>query len=354
MPCLAGCSKPSNPSSGSGGTPACSPTAPCPGSADLEIVDRKTGSVVSGTTQTKIVGQKVELQARSKPPGHSLSNIQWTISGTTPGTRPASTVKSYSMALARTDAPTLLTSTDLQGQTLDLYWVPVQGEGSQTVSVRADVDGTPKQAQVTFNVRCPSLDSFTSVTGPIAIGNPWGSGRELHCGTHTNPGLKYTAKTTPPANGDGEIKFTQILQAALTQTPTSGPQQTWTIPDWWLDIDDPYANHGPNAVSASTQATTSDNDSPGLPLQVGFRDGTVSMTFKLYLMYKPAGADSIWVPLGLLNWGWSGAAHSADGGTSWTKTSGAHNANNPSGAKTGEFPTWVDRKTDSPAHPTWQ
>jgi hypothetical protein len=326
---------------------------PCPLAVDLEIVDRKTGLVVSGTTLQKIVGQKIELEVRSKPIGHTVSNIQWTVSGTTPGTLPASTVKSYAMALASTAAPTQLATADLQGHTLDCFWVPVEGEGSKTVSVRADVDGAPKQASVTFNVRCPTLDSFTSVTGQIKIGNPWGTGRELHCGTPATPGIKYAAKATPPAGGDGEIKFTQILQAALTQTPSSGPVQTWSIPAWWLDIDDPYANHGPHAVTAGTQGTATDNDSPGLPLSAGFTNGTVTMTFKLYLMYKPAGADSIWVPLGLVSWGWAGSARSTDGGATWTKTSGAHTATNPSGAKTNEFPTWVDRKTDSPPHPIW-
>ena len=343
------------PSASDAGTCPPGSTAPCLLTAvGLEILDRKTGTIVSGTTQNKIVGQKVELSVRSKPAGHTVTNIRWTISGTAPGTRPASSVKSYAMALAKTDLPVLLQNADLQGQALDFFWVTVHGEGAQTVGVQADVDGAPKQAQVAFNVSCPTLDSFTSVTGPIDIGTPWSAQRELYCGTPANPGINYTGKMTPPAGGAGEMKFTQILQAAITRTPTAGPRQTWTIPDWWLDIDDPYAAHGPFAVTASTQATQSDNDSPGSPLQAGFTNNMVTMSFKLYLLYKPAGADSIWVPLGLLSWGWSGEARSTNAGATWTKISGAHATANPTGAKSAEFPAWVDRKTDSPAHPNWR
>lgn len=344
-----GC-KPTPPKDKGGSSSAGGSKTPCP-KPDIEIVDRATGKVVSGTTVNKIVGQKVELQVRSKPNGFSVTKVQWTVAGTSPGTTPASTVKSYTMSPAKTDAPKQLTAGDLTKSNLVFFWIPQHGEGSKTVSVEAEVEGKKCTANVTFSVKCPTLNSFTSATGAIAIGNAWGSGLEMHCGTPTTPGIKWTVEVTPPAQGAGKLKLTQILKASLTRTTTGGTVNTWTIPDWWLDVTDPYESGG--TIAASTKATLTSSDSPGMPLVRGFKAGTVSMTFKIYAMYKPNGAGSIWVPLGKLDWGWSGSATSSDGGGTWTG-SGSHTATNPSGAKTDEFVTWVDHKTDSPPHPTWK
>jgi len=297
------------------------------------------------------VGKKIQLEVRSRP-AETLSNIQWAIAGTTADTPNGTAVKDYTMALAATTKSDL-SAADLQSQTLDFHWV----EGpSRVVSVTAQARGCNLTASVTFTIRRPTLDEFSSRTGPIDIGSPWG-GLEMYCGTPASNGLNYKAKVTPPVDGAGHVKFTQILQALLEKDIPSGATvttQSWSIPAWWLDIDDPYANHGPHAVTASTQITITDNDSPGCPLGPGMVRGEVRhMRFRLYVMYKPSGADSIWVPIGKLTWGWSGKASSTDGGTTWRKDSGAHDATNPSGALTREFAEWVDRKTDSPAHPVW-
>ena len=73
----------------------------------LEIVDRKTNAVVSGTTQRRIVGQKIQLLVRPKP-GGTMIQIRWTIPGVVfPNYEPnAKKATEYN-----------LTSTDLQAAT---------------------------------------------------------------------------------------------------------------------------------------------------------------------------------------------------------------------------------------------
>jgi hypothetical protein len=39
--------------------------------------------------------------------------------------------------------------------------------------------------------------------------------------------------------------------------------------------------------------------------------------FKMYIMFKPAGADSIWVPLKRVDWSWQGCA-TKDSEDNWT------------------------------------
>ena len=314
----------------------------------LEIVDRHSGAVISGTSVNHVVGQKVELLVRTKPAGETMTNIRWTIPGTTPGSRPSSAVKSYTMAAARTNAPTLLAAGDLQGTQLDYYWAQV---GSRSVQVQADVNGLTLTAAVTLVAQAPHLNSFSSVTAAIAIGTQWGH-LEMLCGTPGGAGLNYTANVTAPAAFGGDLKFTQILQASLIQTPTVGAAQTWSIPNWWLDVQDPYV--AVTAVAAGAVANFSSSDSPGMPLGPGFsRKQVAFMRFKLYVMFKPTGADTIWVPVAVLLWGWSGLAVSADSGANWTMSSGAQDTVNPAGAATNEFPVWVDQKTDAPPHPVF-
>jgi hypothetical protein len=72
-------------------------------------------------------------------------------------------------------------------------------------------------------------------------------------------------------------------------------------------------------------------------------------------MYRPNGNDSIWVALGRLDWGWSGAAHRIgelpDEGDEddplqrqrhhWAGPFGAQWTTNPAGAASNDLPQWT-------------
>lgn len=155
----------------------------------LEIVNRKTGAVVSGTAHTVIVGQKMELMVRTNS-SEAMSNIQWTV--------PGECVKDYTQSTTagtRTD----LATGDLQRVNLDFYWL---ARGSYTVQVAADVRGTRRTAAVTHQVLAPTAVTMTSVTGTVAVSHPGfpGSGLELHFGTLATPGISFTCAATAPAD----------------------------------------------------------------------------------------------------------------------------------------------------------
>lgn len=98
---------------------------------------------------------------------------------------------------------------------------------------------------------------------------------------------------------------------------------------------------------------SSREDSPFWRLSTGYKKMDAKIEkFKLYLMFIPQETEAIWVPIAKLDWGWTGIAESTDGGNTWTKTSGAHDTNNPSGSMTTEFPEWPDTRTDE--YPDWQ
>ena len=68
-------------------------------------------------------------------------------------------------------------------------------------------------------------------------------------------------------------------------------------------------------------------------------------TFKTYFMYKPAGADSIWVTLCRLDWFWKASATKGNNG--WTLDAGSASSadppGNPAGTDSTELPIWTGK-----------
>jgi hypothetical protein len=304
------------------------------------IVDRKTGTVVTGTTMTKVVGQKMEFEVRTDPPGEGMSNIQWTI--------PAEAVKNYTQSTAA-GTRTNLAAGDLSGATVDFYWID---RGSKTVQVAATVRGASQSASVTVNVLVPTDVTMTSVTGTVAVSNPGfpGSGLELHFGTNATPGITWTFSAKAPAGGSGEIAGTQLDAPTHQRTLNSGVvQKRNPAGAMLLDTNVPYAASVP--IAAGAAATWTSSDTPGLPLSATLQSVTGRARFETYFMYKPAGADSIWVTIGRLDWSWTGttarAGAPASPANNWgapTATSPAAGAN-PAGAPSTQLPTWTDNVT---------
>lgn len=58
-------------------------------------------------------------------------------------------------------------------------------------------------------------------------------------------------------------------------------------------------------------------------------------------MYRPVGDDSIWIPIGLLVWGFRAVADSSDNGLNWEHTEkAALPYPEPRGFQTIDFPVW--------------
>jgi hypothetical protein len=301
-------------------------------------VDRKTGNVVSNTTQAKIVGQKIELLVRAKPP-EAMSNIQWTV----PGER----VGNYSQS-SSTGTRTDLTATDLQGTNLEFYWIK---GGSEVITVAATVRGSRLTAQVTQNVLAPTNVTMTSITGDVGVGPtgwPGDPPTNLYYGKSPKVGIQWTCTATAPAGGDGEIAGTQLNNSDRKRTSNAGVvESNDSGGSYMLDTTVPYSSSVP--ITAGASATWSSNDSPSTPLTPNLSKKSVNDLFRMYFMYKPAGADSIWVNLMRLDWHWAGqttrVGAPGGAGNNWTAAAGASSDKDPSGSATSELPTWTDNVT---------
>lgn len=307
----------------------------------LEITDA-AGTVLTGT-QTRIVGQKVQLRVRTRPAGQGLTNIQWTLQ--------EERIASYTQT-GNAGTITRLTPADLQRANVDFYWI---SGGNKRVQVRAVVAGATLSAEVDFDVLRPTVNHFTITVSSVNVTNAhfaYGGQPVLTAYQPAPPparfGSQWDAEVTAPAGGNGEIGFTQRIRVNRTRAPNAGADQHFSSGgDFILDGDLGIRYSGPRPIAAGASATLNGAayaDSPATPLTADLRAKSVDEAFELYLMYKPAGADSIWITLGMGTWGWVGrttrvgAPHGP--GNVWDPAAGT-NMPSANGVDSTTLPTWT-------------
>ena len=96
---------------------------------------------------------------------------------------------------------------------------------------------------------------------------------------------------------------------------------------------------GPSAANTSAANALYDSPSAILPATGPIMRVAASDQFIAYLMYKPAGANSIWVTVQTMVWSWSGSAKYSYGPKLGPKT-GATYSKAPKAANNTTLPTW--------------
>jgi hypothetical protein len=107
--------------------------------------------------------------------------------------------------------------------------------------------------------------------------------------------------------------------------------ETGTWGNYWLDTHPFYSNQINSEVGPGLDERVPLEDAPEVLIDVHVSNID---KFKTYLMFKPDGDGSIYVPLGRTDWGWHGDAFPGllqDGGITA-----------PQFAPTDEFPVWLD------------
>src|SRR5580658_6141903 len=266
----------------------------------LEIVDRKINAVISGTTQTRIVGQKIQLLVRPKP-GGTMTQIQWTI--------PDVVLRNYEPN-AHNATEYNLTSTDLQTATIDFHWID---GGKKGVQVSAQVAGVALTASVTFNVLAPTDVSMTSKTGGVYVGHGDNADAiQLYLGSGERGvdgvielGIQFNFKATAPPNGKGKIAGFQLVTILRSYRDNDGNIFFKNQSSWSLDTTFPYGGEE-NPIDAGQTVTwhfTNNareeypSDSPARILQDDWSYFNVDDHYQTWFMYKHSDEDSIWVPL---------------------------------------------------------
>lgn len=288
------------------------------------------GNEITNTTQEAIVGQKIDLSMTFTGQG-TPTNQQWTIGG--------EKVKNYVVICP--SAPTCQTGTegkpydlltaDLNQNSINFYWW--KGEDNLQVNFSAIIDGLQYQANASFNVKQPTVTSIDVSTGGVNP-RPANAPVELSYGSPNSiPGVKFVPHITD--NGiAGNIQWVQTMYS-LRRFKWNDNQTPCGYSDWQrregegLDSTYPYPFLDVSEFSMA--------DSPGINLTTSIQKVVATDTAKSWLMFKPQGDNSIWIPLKVISWSWNGEAEKIEG--IWQKTIGTRTT--PTVEDPVAFPKWT-------------
>jgi hypothetical protein len=309
----------------------------------LEIL--RNGQVISNMNspiQNVVVGERIDLTTRlvsgsTTIDTATMSNRQWTI----PGTRIANYVVTYTSSTAPSSGVlTELTSQNLTQSSIQFYWV--DGADSRNIQYSARMGNKTYTGNARFNVKRPTV-SVTSVTHTTTIYTT-GQHQELLFGATSvfgtqTPGISFSRTNFQvPTGFSGDSFWVQTINFSFTRTLADG-QTTQTSSATGLDNKFPYSSRDPNAPST--------NDLPGVCLRVCGEDFPsiirmqANINADMWLMFKPNGNNSIYVPLKKVSWNWSAVAIRGADFLFVKPEMCCSNSENPSGADTTSFPQWT-------------
>ena len=308
-----------------------------------DLIILRDGIDITGTTQSAVVGQQINLSLETNPEGEQPSNIQWTIGGNrianyvVNGTGPTGSSTASVTALA-----------DLSSPSFSYYWITA-GQGLE-VSVTATVFGTQLTKSASFNITAPNPAQPTVTlptngqlhinnVGDCSGGTPgpamvFGSISGPNPGTCTysgQAGIRFAppSATSPPGN----FFFVQLITLEhVTYTGSNGSTNCTATVSPGLDRDYPYQRVTGQSVS----------DAPFAPLPSTYL--TVSRDFgaTMYLMWQSNTSGSIPVPMGSVAWGFSASTSQPQANSgNWSAPNGSGSAQ-PFVAASGpsSFPIW--------------
>ena len=167
-------------------------------------------------------------------------------------------------------------------------------------------------------------------------------------------GMTFTASVTTTPYAGGEVGFMQTVIAFRSKVE----ENAQGVPEAWirtsgdnisvLDKGVPYEVKKPgtkekDSITAGNSATIDTVDSPFFDLvDFSLKSVLCADIFTMYVIYKPTGTNSIWVPIKALDWTWYATAYEAGGmwydntSTSALPPSACGTSYNPT-----NLPTWA-------------
>jgi hypothetical protein len=315
---------------------------PPPQTPTLQIL--RNGSIISGPTQDSaptqniIAGQWMSLTASVSNTNGATPTFQWTVpsAGTAVGWISSGNWSS-------SDGPDPIPPTALQTYNLappagatsptGFAWTLPNNGTPYTASVTATLNGTPlSPAYANFNVTAPSI-SGVAIELPPSIAQTCASSGWSMCLGGGTPGIQFNLSPPGCLNQGYTCEWVQIVGAgtAIDYTDTSGNMSERNV-SGGLD------GNGPLGLGISQP-----NDSPSVPL-AGYQEAVAVENFTAYLMVKPAGANSIFVPASYIPWSWGGDAVLSGGYWNVRSPQPASTAN-IAGTPAASYPTWGQQNT---------
>ncbi|MGH7498335.1 MAG: hypothetical protein ACREL3_05740 [Gemmatimonadales bacterium] len=246
----------------------------------------------------------MHLKAQPKPGVGSgpftVSNAEWSMTGD-------SLVEDYDWA---TGTLTRLNPASFNGQNEVTFYYSIP-QASRTIHVKATLTGptgpTEDTVTATYDIAGPTMVDMTGdliadtmSTGPIIDE----AGTWLHHGDNApgQYGIFFYFFGHAPSGGAGTFAFTQLVYGAgggLPNHVNEFPAVFWAL--------DNCPNYGPfAAVASGSDRFFRSADGPAMPMYSNDTTAAFAAYFIDFLMYRPDGEGSIWIPFGAMVWGMGG------------------------------------------------
>jgi hypothetical protein len=259
------------------------------------------GVQVTNLSTNTIVGKKINLTAKVTGAKKShISSYNWSVAG--------SVVANY---ITSPNAGTVVPFNGSIAPTANFYWVNGSFAGeNRSVSLTVVVFGVERSVAATFKVYRPTAVIVAEV-GVVDVVYKCDERIMLTLGCSPNvagqpgPGMILRRTVVMPSGFNGGLSWLNLIRSTYRTKIFREPQNGYAglrFQGFGLDRGFPWVN---------LFADGSFHDAPGVFLDGGPADYASAFAeddFYAYLMFKPSGADSIWVPLRGVNWLWRGRA----------------------------------------------
>jgi hypothetical protein len=253
------------------------------------------GTNITNTTQGVVIGQQIVLYGSyTLPSGASLTNVSWTIPGST-ATPPTPVTAIFTFTNAGTGGPVPLTSPQLAAQSISFYWMAPNNPNVVVFKVNYTLNGVAQpaaSASATFNVSGPTSVSLglNAAGGPHILNNST-TNAQLEFGDPTaTPGIQLTGNATSPPGTAGAYKWAQTIGSNNYSYTTGSTTTTCNGPSG-LD------NYFPLPITGNPYT-----DSPIRPLPNAYSQFKWTWDATVYWMWNPNSTNSIWVPIVEREW----------------------------------------------------
>ncbi len=299
---------------------------------DLKIL--QNGQDITNTTHDEIVGKKISLEGQLLPVGLDVDSQQWTI----PGEAIANFFVGPGDEEHGPHTPgQVVPLGDLSQDSVDFYWHD-GGDGRQvhyTITLGEDL----LDCVATFDVKRPTA-TMSTTTGTVSVnrGTEENYYLALRFGDQTTPGIAFSAHVEPPTGFQGTCCFVQIYDEWKRRHAVTLGEGYWErVVGVGLDTTFPYQSA---LFPLQFDPDPATDDAPDIELISGYDRVEVQDGATMWLMFKPDGYGSIWVPLRKVFWFWKGAVRTVDGMWELDPGSDDHSVN-PESIDTTGYPEWT-------------
>jgi hypothetical protein len=274
--------------------------------ATITIRVLQDGSPVS-SPKTVTVGQQINLTPKVTPASTVIQSPAWFIAD--------HAVANYTASQSSATATSLVNpGSDPNNPAITYYWA--DGGPNREVNYSFTDGGSGKyfKGKAIFNVASPNLSLRTQEFTVLVDQQYFKPGWFLHFGTNASliqSGIGYYADVTMPSGVTGNFEWVQVIRVnQRVRHFTTDIKECWNQAG--LDGFYPYPTVTADMSGDSEMIAA---DSPGQPAYSGADYVSANDQFDTFLMFMPSAPNSIWVPLGRIQWYWAGTA--AVNGSSW-------------------------------------